>query len=127
MKESAHYRLPSECEKCGSDNLAIKVIFGIGQVRWVCCDCGASDAIPQEENLKKRNNATLNAWARRIINRHPFCEICGSTEQLEAHHIIPVSHSSKFKYKDTNGLTLCHECHYLVHNYEDDFPFKLMD
>lgn len=127
MKESAHYMMPAECEKCGSDNLSFKVIFTCGQVRWICLDCGANNAIPQQENLRKRNNATLSGWAKRIIKHHPFCTICGSTEELEAHHIIPVSHSRQFMYRDTNGITLCKDCHYLVHNYEEDFPFKLYD
>ena len=127
MKESAHYILPAECNRCGASELAVKVIFTCGQVRWECLNCGSSDAMPQVENLRKRNNAIVNRWARRIIKHQPFCTICGSKDNLEAHHIIPVAHSRDFMYKDTNGITLCKDCHYLVHNYPDDFQFDLLD
>ena len=114
----SEYILPKECEVCGSDNIVVRVLYKTELVRYVCLDCGHSRSLPKQENLKKRVNTSLNNWAARIIKHHPFCSICGSKENLEAHHIIPVSHSDRHKYLDTNGITLCKQCHYLVHHKE---------
>ena len=111
----AEYIMPKECEICGSDDLAIRAYFDKEIIRYVCCDCGNSRAIPKVNNLQKRTNSTVSHWSARVIKHHPFCAICGSKENLEAHHIIPVSHSRDFMYYDTNGITLCKKHHQLVH------------
>lgn len=120
MTNKAEYRVPTVCERCGSENIAIRAIFDSQIVRYICCDCGNGRSLPKEENLKKRTNTTLNNWALQVKKRQPFCVICGSKEGLEAHHIIPVSHSKRYEYIDTNGISLCKKCHYLVHNKESE-------
>lgn len=117
---SSEYMMPRECEMCGSENLAIRVVWSSGTTRYVCLDCCYSRSIAKQENLKKRTNSSINHWAARIVKRYPFCTICGSKEGLEAHHIIPVSHSMKYAYADTNGITLCKNCHWLVHHKETE-------
>lgn len=115
---TAEYVLPVKCEVCGAEDLIVRVIFDKGITRCVCTECGWSRSLPKEENLKKRTNTSLNHWAARIVKNHPFCAICGSKEALEAHHIIPVKHSERYKYMDTNGIVLCSKCHWLAHNKE---------
>lgn len=44
------------------------------------------------------------------------CHICGSIENLQLHHIIPLSNGGLNI--STNILTLCGECHGKVHNNE---------
>lgn len=46
----------------------------------------------------------------------PYCYICHSTENLQLHHIIPLSHGGENI--ENNILTLCGECHGKVHNNE---------
>ena len=113
---TSEYILPAECEACGSENIAVRVCYDSGITRYVCLDCGFSRSLPKTENLKKRSNTSLFGWAKRIKDTSPYCHICGSKEDLEAHHIIPVSHDSTYKYSPTNGIVLCKRCHYLVHN-----------
>ena len=114
------YNMPTRCENCDSDNLTIRFIFDADKciAKYICNDCGHDRSIAKNKNLVKRNNTSFSNWACRTIKHHPFCWICGSKEDLEAHHIIPVSHSWKHAYLDQNGLTLCRKCHYLVHNKE---------
>lgn len=114
----SEYIIPKTCEKCGSDDLAVRVIYEKGILRYMCLECGWSRSLPKEENLKRRFNTTLAHWAKGVIAQRQSCSICGSVENLEAHHIIPVSHSERFKYVPTNGITLCRKCHYLVHHKE---------
>ena len=50
------------------------------------------------------------------IQLEEYCHICGSTENLQLHHIIPLSNGGLNI--PTNILTLCGECHGKVHNNE---------
>ena len=43
------------------------------------------------------------------------CAYCGSTENLEAHHITPKAISPDEATDLENGITLCHRCHYTAH------------
>ena len=47
------------------------------------------------------------AWAKAVKERDNFtCAICGSTDRLNAHHIIPrEKHDTKLDI--SNGITLC--------------------
>lgn len=120
MTNRAEYIIPKRCDRCGSEDVLARVIYESGITRWVCQECGASESVPKVSNLIKRRNTSTSNWASRVIKHHPFCVICGSKENLEAHHIIPVAHSRRFMCIDTNGITLCHDCHRLVHNREDE-------
>lgn len=119
-EDRSEYIIPSQCECCGSSNIAVRVLWNKGITRYVCVDCSYARSVAKEINLKKRTNTSVSTWAARTIKHHPFCVICGSKDDLEAHHIIPVSHSRKYMYVDTNGITLCKRCHYLVHNKATD-------
>lgn len=118
----AKYKIPKICEYCGSDDLLVSIADNLS-VSCFCQDCHQIVGIAKQENLKKRTNSTLNHWALRRIKFTPYCYICGSKENLEAHHIIPVSNSREYAYQDTNGITLCQRHHWLVHNKEEQRKF----
>lgn len=119
MKGMGEYLVPESCEACESKNIHIRVIYESGICRYICEDCGYSRCLPKQENLKARYKSSMHNWAKQIIKFRPYCAICGAQEELEAHHIIPVSHSKEYAYMYTNGLTLCKKHHYLVHHTED--------
>ena len=50
-------------------------------------------------------------WSARIRRRDGKCVICGTTERLCAHHIVPVAEDPKLQADENNGITLCHKCH----------------
>lgn len=57
------------------------------------------------------------AWAKAIKKRASFtCERCGSKENLEAHHEIPMKMNSELVNDEMNGICLCHECHMKAHS-----------
>lgn len=43
------------------------------------------------------------------------CKVCGSTKQLEVHHIIPLSKGGTNV--KTNLITLCYSCHIKRHDH----------
>jgi len=53
----------------------------------------------------------LQEWSRKVIQRDGKCTQCGSTEKLEAHHLIKRVDDWRKAYDISNGITLCHKCH----------------
>ena len=49
-----------------------------------------------------------------------YCEACGSTERLEAHHILPKARFPHLIHDINNGKCLCHECHKGVKYHSDE-------
>lgn len=50
-------------------------------------------------------------WAKKVIERDGKCVICGSRNELEAHHVFKVNHRDRIYYNINNGVTLCKKCH----------------
>lgn len=64
---------------------------------------------------KHISRRTLDAWSAQVRERDTACLYCGSTNKLNAHHIL-----SKSKHPDhalflNNGITLCEPCHIQEH------------
>lgn len=116
------YKAPQVCERCGSLDMYVKALVmsnGNIMVKSICANCGDSRALPKGENLKRRTNSPLTNWRAHVLARDGNrCQICGSEEYLQAHHIIPVRNSTEHKFNVRNGITLCKECHKLVHIHE---------
>ena len=110
------YTIPEKCPDCESRSWALRVCFKAGHVYITCNECGWRTALAKEQNKNQRTNTPLAHWAYNIRAKSRACFICGRTQNLEAHHIIPVSHSEKYKYDEANGIMLCQECHSLVHH-----------
>lgn len=119
-KSEGEYSVPENCSFCGSPNIFLRNLVMsndcIALQVW-CNDCQKFRTLPKEENLrKKRLSGMQSKWALKVKERdNNTCVVCGSIEFVQAHHIIPVAHSEKYKYTVGNGVTLCKNCHYLVH------------
>ena len=114
--ERGEYIIPDRCEKCGSQDILAVAIFDTKIVRYRCLDCNYSRSLPKQENMSKRTPTRHNKWATEVKIRDKRCQICESGYNLEAHHIIPVAHSVELMYEPKNGITLCRDCHQLVHH-----------
>lgn len=115
-RERADYRVPECCERCASNDLVFRVIYDIGMAKYVCMNCGFTRGLPKMLNPKLRYSNALVRMCKKKIAGDPHCTICGSTENLEAHHIIPVSHAKEYSLVESNLVTLCRKCHMLVHH-----------
>ena len=67
-----------------------------------------------------RNDFRVRKWAKEVLNRGK-CEKCGSTNHLEAHHIIKWSDYPKGRADIKNGQCLCHECHTNEHRHDQSY------
>ena len=57
-------------------------------------------------------------WAKKVKERDGYkCQKCGSTENLQAHHIVPwlQDDAGRLRYDLNNGVTLCRTCHLKAH------------
>ena len=66
--------------------------------------------------MTKHIAKNLQQWSKAVREIDGYaCAVCGNTEKLEAHHIIPKSQcSDEETLTIENGVTVCHCCHLLV-------------
>jgi len=70
---------------------------------------------PGQETIKQlRYSSEGKAWIRAVISTG-FCAYCGSTESLEAHHILSISKHRAWAHFENNGIALCKPCHKQEH------------
>lgn len=49
-----------------------------------------------------------------FVRRHPRCEACGSTANLNVHHIVPFHERPDLELVEDNLITLCREHHFRI-------------
>lgn len=71
------------------------------------------------ENQADRTTAPMLEWKRLVHERDLFhCRMCGKNDDtLHAHHIEPYAAVPEKRTDVANGLTLCANCHTLIHRY----------
>ena len=58
-----------------------------------------------------RKSKEYRQWRQTIHKNYESCESCGATENLHAHHIVPVSEDEELATDVGNGVLLCGACH----------------
>ena len=71
--------------------------------------------IGKNSKSQLKNDADT-AQSRYFIKKVGKCELCGSTNRLNAHHIVERSRSNALRYVEKNIVVLCMPCHGAVHN-----------
>ena len=67
-----------------------------------------------------RNDYRVRKWAEAVVAKGA-CELCASTEHLEAHHIIKWADFPHGRIDMNNGMCLCHDCHTEEHKYDQSY------
>lgn len=62
-----------------------------------CLSCGTLSPATRCEECGPRKHSAHNTWrwtrlSRRLRKLQPFCESCGTTEDLTVDHIVPLEH-----------------------------------
>lgn len=70
------------------------------------------------ETAKKRNNYTYRKWRKDVIDRDKKCMICGTEDNLQAHHIKSFAQFPLLRFDLGNGITMCATCHKIHHRKE---------
>lgn len=68
-------------------------------------------------NNSSRNTPEYRKWREKIIKRDKnICKLCGiRTDEIHVHHLISFNRSEKFATDISNGMSLCVNCHSLIH------------
>lgn len=67
-----------------------------------------------------REDRLVRKWKKEVLKRGK-CELCGETEHLEAHHIVPWAIYPKGRIDVKNGMCLCDKCHAEQHKGEIEY------
>lgn len=74
---------------------------------------------PFWKNSRDRNSPRYKKWRKDVFTRDGFkCTKCGSTQNIQAHHVIPWAETAaqkELRFDIKNGITLCRMCHLLAH------------
>lgn len=63
-----------------------------------------------------RRSPEYYQWRRAVLNRDKYtCRLCGSTDNLHAHHKLPIAEHPNEMFNVFNGITLCRTCHERTH------------
>lgn len=63
-----------------------------------------------------RNTNNNLKWKKSVLERDKHkCAKCGSTEDLNVHHILSFAKYPEARYDIDNGITLCYDCHLAAH------------
>ena len=78
---------------------------------------GKQHPLFKADSRRKNRRGKHGAWARAVISRdHATCQKCGMADvELHAHHIKSFSEFPELRWDLTNGITLCHKCHWAEH------------
>ena len=72
-----------------------------------------------EEQIKKRDYAEYRDFVKRVMFRDKYiCKVCGiKSKNIEVHHLDGYNWCAEKRTDDTNGITLCHDCHMKFHSF----------
>jgi len=108
-KDSRKERFEIECKNCGniyksrrSESKFCSEDCYLGSEYNPFWDGGSSDIRTTPEYIR---------WRQTIHKKYNSCEKCGATENLHAHHIVPVSENENMATDVDNGVLLCGACH----------------
>ena len=72
----------------------------------------------------ERNDKRVLAWRKHVL-APGACAYCGSSKQLEAHHVMGWAEWPQGRTDVKNGLCLCHECHTEEHRFSPAYSMML--
>ncbi len=67
--------------------------------------------ISSKELQRLRKHGRYKAWRKKIFEKFDCCVDCGSKENLEADHIIPIFQDKSKIFDEDNGKLRCKKCH----------------
>jgi 5-methylcytosine-specific restriction endonuclease McrA len=73
---------------------------------------------------RNRTGKRYVSWQTAVFSRdRNTCQQCGAQGvELHAHHIKPWEKFPELRFDVSNGITLCHSCHWAVHSAETENP-----
>jgi DNA-directed RNA polymerase subunit RPC12/RpoP len=68
--------------------------------------------------ILNRKDYRYRGWRKLVLSRDDYtCVQCGSTDNIQAHHIKLFSEFPELAFDVDNGMSLCATCHSEIHGY----------
>lgn len=125
-RKSTETRKNFGCEICGKEIWVQPSLLSSRRFCSHACANSATDVRDKRrdrEGLKNPNfkhgrkaGQQIRGWGV-MFKGEDCCRVCGSSEALHLHHIIPRSKSRASRRDLRNGLTLCRSCHARWHSH----------
>lgn len=105
----AKFQAGQRCARCKSRKLSEK-LRGPNASNW-------DHSRTEEERIKDRRYPKYYQWRRDVFERDNYtCQICGDRGgRLNAHHIQAFAKFPDLRTEESNGVTLCSDCHSTYH------------
>ena len=73
--------------------------------------------VPSEDESKivSRSDSSYLSWRTSVLKRDKICQCCGSSHDLEVHHIFAYKTYPHLRIDVSNGIVLCKDCHNKYH------------
>lgn len=120
-KNQPYARVTEICYVCGKE---FHVALHRQYTAVVCsnsCRFAHTADVLRKDTTDRRDwdySHTRRTWARKVLERDEYsCQLCGSKENLEAHHIFGVTKNPELAKELWNGVTYCQSCHKRVETY----------
>lgn len=102
------------CEVCGSEFETHECRVSAKYCSFKCYWSAMS--IEAEESVRIRQSNAMKNWKKEVMEAGGFqCKICGATNDLRCHHVIPFAVDKTLRLDTTNGIVLCNKCHKDIH------------
>ena len=75
----------------------------------------ANDIVEKFAIVTDRRDSLVARWTKKIKERDKVCQVCGSDNNLAAHHISHWADDPINRINTNNGILLCGKCHSLQH------------
>lgn len=62
-----------------------------------------------------RYSREYRIWRVLVIRRDKVCQVCGTNQNRQAHHINHATYFIDLRFVVDNGITLCSKCHIQLH------------
>ena len=108
-----------ECLFCGNK-------FGVrphrNNAKFCCWECMMSSMrnpeLTDEERIIKRSYPEYRQYIQSVLHRDNYtCQICGSVENIEVHHMFSYGYYPKYRIDTEFGLSMCKSCHVDFHSW----------
>lgn len=89
---------------CRGDKISIEILELFENSKW--------RNLYDDKNNTDRDSYEYLKWRNSVLVRdNNTCQCCGSTDELEVHHIEPYSTNKQLRVDINNGMVLCRNCH----------------
>ena len=114
------------CQHCGTlfkclPNIAYSVFKKQKFCSKACADVGGFRHTGSANSKWKngpvvRSGSSQQRFRKLVLERDGnSCRQCGSSENLQAHHVRPLKEAPELRWNVDNGMTLCQSCHLVLH------------